>query len=214
MTKPILNNENNGQINFLEYLKSVEESKSFDKNDKKKKKKKEEKKLKTIDTLFRNALKSNLELTSLADTKASILISVNGFILTVIMTASGFMLNDEKMIYPFNAIIITSLISILLGILAIRPRFKEHLFKNRSDFPEYSSVLYFQDMISKSPKDYLKEMNEVIKNQKEINDNIIKHLYIIGAEINVKYKWLRRAYGAFGIGLLISAMLATFSMHF
>ncbi len=209
MTKPIIDENTKNQINFLKYLKSVENPTQKEKG----KKNKKNKLSKTVDTFFRNALKSNLELTSLADTKASILISVNGFILTVIMTASGFMLNDEKMIYPFNAIIITSLISILLGILAIRPRFKEHLFKESHSL-EYSSVLYFQDMISKTPSDYIKEVKKVIKNQEDTNDNIIKHLYILSAEINLKYKWLRRAYGAFGVGLLVSAILALFSMHF
>ncbi len=206
MTKPILENQTLENVNFLEYLKST-------KKPEEKSKKKKKKESKNIDTLFRNALKSNLELTSLADTKASILISVNGFILTVIMTASGFMLNDEKMIYPFNAIIITSLISILLGILAIRPRFKEHLFKEKSISSEYSSLLYFQDMIAKNPNEYLNEMNELIKSPKKIREHLTRHLYILSAEINLKYKWLRRAYGAFGIGLLISALLAIFSMH-
>ena len=69
-------------------------------------------------------------------------------------------------------------------------------------------------MISKTPSDYIKEVKKVIKNQEDTNDNIIKHLYILSAEINLKYKWLRRAYGAFGVGLLVSAILALFSMHF
>ena len=45
----------------------------------------ENKKSKLVNTYFRNGLKSNLDLMSLADTKAGKLISVNGFILTVVM---------------------------------------------------------------------------------------------------------------------------------
>ncbi len=64
----------------------------------KKPKKQEQKDYRSIETLFRNGLRSNLELTSLADAKASVLISVNGFILTVIITASGLYLNNPDML--------------------------------------------------------------------------------------------------------------------
>jgi hypothetical protein len=166
----------------------------------------------TVETLFRNALRSNLELTSLADTKASILISVNGFILTVIITASGFQLSDPEMIYPFIAIILTALISITFAVLAIRPRFKRHLLAKKYH-DGYNSVLYFQDMADLPPCDYVENVHKVISDKGLTQSHIIKHLHMLGVEIDLKYRWLRRAYAAFAIGLVVSVVFVISSMH-
>jgi len=166
----------------------------------------------TVETLFRNALRSNLELTSLADTKASILISVNGFILTVLITASGFQLSEPGMIYPFIAIIMTALLSITFAVMAIRPRFKKHLLK-KEYHDDYNSVLYYQDMADLSPCEYVENVHKVIGNKGLTQSHIIKHLHMLGLEINLKYIWLRRAYAAFAIGLFVSVFFVVFSMQ-
>ncbi len=167
---------------------------------------------KTVETLFRNALKSNLELTSLADTKASILISVNGFILTVMITASGLQMSDPGMVYAFISIILTSLFSITFAVLAIRPRFKKHLLKKEHQH-EYHSVLYFQDMADQSPEMYLANVQKVISSKGLTQMHIIKHLHMLGTEIKLKYQWLRWAYTVFAVGLIVSALLVIGSLQ-
>ncbi len=166
----------------------------------------------TVETLFRNALRSNLELTSLADTKASILISVNGFILTVLITASGFQTSDPDMVYPFIFIILTALISITFAVIAIRPRFKKHLLK-RVHNVDYNSVLYFQDMADVPPELYVQNVHRVISDKGLTQEHIIKHLHMLGTEIDLKYRWLRRAYTAFAIGLVLSVFFAIYTIE-
>ena len=159
----------------------------------------------TVETLFRNALRSNLELTSLADTKASILISVNGFILTVMITASGFQLNEPQIEYAFVSIILTALLSITFAVLAIRPRFKKHLLEHKTGYHQYNSVLYFQDMADCTPEEYVEDVRKVIASKSLTHEHIIKHLHMLGREIKLKYLWLKRAYTVFAIGLIVSA---------
>jgi len=169
------------------------------------------KKVKSVETLFRNALRSNLELTTLADSKASILISVNGFILTVIVTASGLQMSHPEMLYPFIAIIITAMASIFFATKAIQPRYKEHLIE-KEHLDEYHSILYFQDMAQLPPSEYLSNAKEVISTTEQTQTNIIQHLHIIGAEIKIKYRWLRHAYSIFAIGLSISMVLVVYAL--
>jgi len=172
---------------------------------------KEQKDYRSIETLFRNGLRSNLELTSLADAKASVLISVNGFILTVIITASGLYLNNPDMIYPFIMIMLTALISILLGTMAIRPRDKAQLIR-KEHLDNFNSVAYFQDMSEVSPDEYLERVRGILKDKKSVHEHIIKHIHILGSEIKVKYTWLKRAYTAFALGLSLSAILMIIAM--
>ena len=174
-----------------------------------KKKKKELSKL--VGTFFRNALRSNLDLTSLADTKAGILISINGFILTVSVTASGFAIHNAIMTYAFISIILTSLGSIIFAVLAVKPRSKNKLVK-REFLEDYSSLLYYQDMADLEPDAYRKEVNKVIYKTKKSKDEMISHLHILGAEIKKKYFWLKQAYTFFSIGLIVSATLIIYAL--
>jgi len=185
----------------------VEEVEVVEKSKKKKKKKKSS----LTSTFFRNALRSNLDLTSLADKKAGILISINGFILTVGVTASSFAVNNAMMVYAFVSIIITSLGSIILAVLAVKPRTKDKLVKARF-LENYSSSLYYQDIADHDPEIYLEHTKEILKSDKKSLHDMIMHLHILGAEIKKKYFWLKQAYAFFSLGLVISASLMIYGL--
>jgi len=168
---------------------------------------------KLIGTFFRNGLKSNLDLTSLADTKAGILISINGFILTVSVTASSFAIHNAMMTYAFISIIITSLGSIILAVLAVEPRTKDKLV-SKEYLEGYESILYYQDMADMHPQEYIKKTNKILKSDKKTRNEMISHLHILGAEIKKKYFWLKKAYTFFSIGLIISAMVIIYALTY
>ena len=168
---------------------------------------------KLVPTFFKNALRSNLDLTSLADTKAGILISINGFILTVSVTASGFAIQNAMMTYAFVSIILTSLGSIIFAVLAVKPRRKDKLVK-ADELSGYKSLLYYQDMADLSPDEYNKQMREVLVDSEESTDEMITHLHILGAEIKKKYFWLTQAYRYFSLGLIVSASLIIYALMY
>ncbi len=174
---------------------------------------KKEKLSKLVGTYFRNGLKSNLDLTALADTKAGILISINGFILTVTVTASGFAVHNPIMNYAFMSIILTSLVSIIFAVLAVRPRSKEKLVP-KEHLEGYSSLLYYQDMAEMEPIEYMARMKKSLRCVEESSEEMIKHLHILGAEIKKKYFWLRQAYTFFSIGLVVSASLVIYGLMY
>ena len=169
------------------------------------------KRSRSTETFFRNTLKSNLELTSLADTKASILISVNGFILTVIITAFGFQNVNDNIIYSFISVILTSTLSIFLAVMAILPRYKNEIV-DKKHLEDYNSALFFQDISSREPSDYVGSVKKILKNNDTTQTHIIKHLHILGSELHIKYLWLRRAYIVFIFGLSISVFLIVYAI--
>ena len=173
--------------------------------------KKKQKLSKLAPTFFKNALRSNLDLTALADTKAGILISINGFILTVSVTASGFAVHNSMMTYAFVSIILTSLGSIIFAVMAVKPRKKDKLV-SKEYLEGYSSLLYYQDMADISPNEYSKEMNKALISSEESTQEMITHLHILGAEIKKKYFWLTQAYTFFSLGLIISASLIIYAI--
>ncbi len=169
----------------------------------------ERKKSKSVETFFRNTLRSNLELTSLADTKASILISVNGFILTVIITASGLQAFQQNMIYAFIAMIVTSVLAILFSVMSILPRYKKEIVEKKY-LDDYESALYFQDISSRAPNEYVSYVKDILKSNDATRTHMIKHLHMLGSELCKKHRWLRRAYVIFIFGLVVSVTLAVY----
>ena len=172
---------------------------------------KKKKKSNLINTFFRNALKSNLDLTSLADTKAGILISINGFILTVSVTASSFITHNKLMTYAFISIILTSLGSIILAVLSVKPRVKEKLVK-KEYLEGYSSLLYYQDIAELSPQEYQEQIKRSLKSTKESRKEMVSHLHILSSEIKKKYYWLKFAYAFFSFGLIVSAFFIVYAL--
>jgi hypothetical protein len=161
----------------------------------------------SVETMFRNALRSNLVMTALADNKANIMISVNGFILTVIVTAGSYLIHSiPVLIYPFSAVLITSLASISAAIMAVRPRMNPN--DDLENKPQADrSVLYFKNMEKYSPDEYVIEVKRILKDGDEVHSQLIQHLYGSGLGIGQKFTWLRWSYLIFTVGLLTSGVL-------
>ncbi len=180
---------------------------------KKKEKEKEKSTARSTETLFRNAVRSNLDLTSIADNKANIMISVNGFILTVIVTAGGFVMQSEPaLIYPFTMILLTAILSIGCAVMAVKPKVnlpEDTLEDLRND---KSSIIYFKHYVHMDPDDYVREMNRVLNDVETIHSHIARHIYGLGYGLSVKFRWLRLSYTIFTIGLASSALVFVLAM--
>ena len=181
---------------------------------KKKEKEKDKSTARSTETLFRNAVRSNLDLTSIADNKANIMISVNGFILTVIVTAGGFVMqSNPALIYPFTMILLTAILSIGCAVMAVKPKVNlpddDTIEDLRND---KSSVIYFKHYVHMDPEDYVREMKRVLGDVETIHTHIARHIYGLGYGLSIKFGWLRLSYTIFTIGLASSALVFVLAM--
>ena len=107
----------------LEHVKQAEKLEKL----RKKIAKKQEKELlgtgRGVETMFRNASRGNYQLIAFADNKASIMITVNGFILSVLMATIGSTFNQTPwLVLPSFSFMLTSMASIFYSVLAAYPR--------------------------------------------------------------------------------------------
>ena len=76
-----------------------------------------------IETMFKNIYRVQMDLTSLADNKANMMISINGIIISIIIAAVAPKLDSNPwLLIPSTIFLIGTLISIIYAILAARPR--------------------------------------------------------------------------------------------
>jgi len=154
--------------------------------------------------MFRSLYRVHMDLSSLADTKANIMISINGIIISIIVAAiSPKMDTNPWLLIPTMILLVGSLVSIVYAILAARPRV------NEKDFPEHgtsnrkASVLFFGQYSSMTEEEFVDDMTELMMDKNALYLNMIRDIYGIGRVLSRKFSLLRTSYAVFMVGLVI-----------
>ncbi len=178
---------------------------------KKKKTKKSKKELgssRGIETMFRSAYRAQLDLTALAATKANIMISLNGLILSVLTLSGPFVLVAEPMFTaPIAVFLATCLASIIFAVLSAQPRFTKSSSTLEEFENDHANILVFEQFSSLDIGEHSKVMTGLLRNNKRVYKNMSRQLYLLGMDAHRKYRLLKRSYTAFLIGLTLTTVL-------
>ncbi|WP_341841511.1 Pycsar system effector family protein [Chitinophaga caseinilytica] len=183
--------------------------------DKDKDKDKDEKKKPGVETMFRTTGTNHIRLSSMADSKANIMISVNSIIISVLLSVLLRKLEDyPNFIFPAVLFLSTCVTTIVFAVLATRPnvtsgRFTEEDIKNKK-----SNLLFFGNFHQMSYQEYEAGMDTIIKNTDYLYSNMIHDIYNLGVVLGRKYRLLRLAYNTFMFGLVASVIAFTVAAIF
>jgi hypothetical protein len=203
------------------------------KPEKKKKKKKTPGSAKGIETMFRNAYRVQLDMLALTATKANIMISLNGVIVSILMVTGGFIYaNTPIFLLPAILFLITSGISIYFALSAASPTpdpahtrvfcclrdvikgkaslrdFKNYVILPEKGFDkESSNILIFSDFACLPKDTYLEYMKDLIEDQSKIYEKMSDQLYRMGLVADQKFNMLRYSYSVFRWGLIVSILV-------
>lgn len=184
---------------------------------KKKKKKRKAKKPRIegtsrgLETLFRTAYDTQLSLTALADSKANMLISVNGVIISIIIAAIVPQLEDNPLLLiPTGALLAGTISAIVFAILAAQPRVSK-VSANAPITPERNrNLLFFGEFSQRSQEEYVAAMSELVADQANIYDAMLRNIYGLGAVLRRKFRLLSIAYTSFMLALVLGAISSIF----
>ncbi|HEX2607961.1 MAG TPA: Pycsar system effector family protein [Flavisolibacter sp.] len=160
-----------------------------------------------VQTMFRTTSHNHLELSSMADNKSHILITVNSIILSVTLSSLLARLAFyPQYIIPTAILIATCLISVIFAILSTRPsvsngRFTEDDIRNKK-----TNLLFFGNFHRMQLDDYQWGMNQMIKDKEYLYNTMMMDIYYLGVVLAKKYKYLRIAYTVFMWGLIIAVI--------
>jgi hypothetical protein len=169
-----------------------------------------------VETLFRVTARKQLELTSMADNKANLIIGVNTIIISIMLSVLGTKLSENShLLIPSILIIITNATTIVIAILATRPkiiRVKDHTAGNEN--AEFN-ILFFGHFSSMSLEHYKETIRKTIMKKDDIYDTISRDIYYQGIILSKKYRYIALAYNIFVVGLIVSilAFISAFILH-
>jgi predicted metal-dependent HD superfamily phosphohydrolase len=160
-----------------------------------------------IQTMLRLTSENHLELSNMADGKASILISVNAIIISVILSVLVRRIEvDTHLTIPTFIFLASSLATIIIAILATRPKVSEGSFSREDILNKSTNLLFFGNFHKSRLDEYQWAMNTMMRDPDYIYGSMIQDIHQLGVVLARKYKLIRLAYTVFMIGIFISVM--------
>lgn len=160
-----------------------------------------------IQTVFRTTSDNHFNLSSMADSKANIMISVNAIIISIMFSVLlGRLEYYPHLMIPTMILASVSVATIIFAILATRPsitggRFTEDDIRNKR-----TNLLFFGNFYKMELEEYNWAMNEMMKDRDYIYGSMIKDIYFLGIVLARKYRYLRISYTIFMYGLIVSVL--------
>jgi len=160
-----------------------------------------------IQTMLRLTSDNHLELSNMADRKANILISVNSIIISVILSVLVRRLDvDTYLVIPTIMFLSSSVTTIVLAILATRPKISQGVFSREDIMNHKTNLLFFGNFYKASLEEYQWGMSQMMSDPDYLYGTLIKDIHQLGVVLGRKYKLLRIAYNVFMIGIILSVL--------
>jgi len=160
-----------------------------------------------VESMFRNSYRAQLDMIALAAMKANIMISLNGFLISMLLLSGSYLLaSDKLLLIPFTLFLITGTIAIFFAVLAARPEVDRQV-RTLNDFRTGNAdLLIFDQFSTLSSEEYCSAMQEMMQDNRRVYDSMISHIYCLGCMADRKFKRLSYSYTAFIVGLIISVV--------
>jgi predicted metal-dependent HD superfamily phosphohydrolase len=160
-----------------------------------------------VDSMYKLTARNQINLSSIADNKSNILISLNGIIISLGLVALASKFREEpSLILPTIIFIFFSLSTIVLAILSTRPNISSGKFTKEDIKQKKVNMLFFGNFYSMELEDYEWAIKEMINDDQYLYSTMTKDQYSLGKVLAKKYKLLRWAYNVFMIGIVVSVI--------
>ncbi len=177
------------------------------KTDHMKKEKKNKKPKRGIETMFRITSNNHQRLSDMADSKASIMITVNSIILSVLLSVLLRKLEENPTLtIPVILLLSVNLVTIIFSILATRPQISPGIYTQKDVEDKKVNLLFFGNFYKMNLKDYTASMMVMMDDNQYLYKSLIKDVYSQGVVLGRKYKLLRSAYNVFMFGIVVSVI--------
>ncbi|NHF72094.1 DUF3616 domain-containing protein [Paracoccus xiamenensis] len=188
---------------------------------------------KAVDTLFRNAIRAELDIINLAAMKANIMISLNGLIISALMISGAFIFaSTQVFILPAMVFMLTAAGSIFFALLAASPEradaiaglsrwlrdfvrrkarwneLRHYIDASRQETTGYEglNLLIYEDRVRLDPAEYWIRMQELLRDRDQVYFKMADQLYWLGQMASRKFRMLDISYRIFRWGLVASVI--------
>lgn len=161
----------------------------------------------SIDTLLRNAYRAQLDMLALAATKANIMISLNGLLMSMLIISGTHLISINGMyIIPIAIFLVTCAIATTFAVFAARPEISRKKYKYSDFVQDEARLMVFEEFSDLQETEYIDAMTDLLRNPKRIYRSMLAHIHDLGTTADKKYQNLYYSYTAFMAGTIITVL--------
>jgi len=173
--------------------------------------------LDAIHTFYRTNYRNHINLSSIADKKANIMISVNAIIISVLISILSYQNITERnpmVLMPVIIFLISGLSSLIFAVLSARPKVTK--LNNRSTSLEDTNknIVFFGNFVHMDVESYENAIDAMFRSSELIYGNLTRDLYYLGQVLDRKYRLLSIAYNIFMVGFGATVVTFLIAMFF
>lgn len=158
-----------------------------------------------VETLFRSAYRTHINLSAIADNKANIMLSINAIVISItVSTLVPRFAENRSLILPTILLLIVCLAAIVFATLATMPKVTQGMVTRDAIRRKEANLIFFGNFFNMKLDDYQWGMNRLIADKNFIYDTMTRDLYFLGIVLARKYALLRWCYLVFMWGLIAS----------
>ena len=156
-----------------------------------------------VDLILRTAQQQHMALSTMADTKASILITVSSIVLTIALSRSG----DPQLRAALLTLACACLFSLVLAIIAVLPAFGKT--KGRRNF------LFFGHFADMTEDEFMAAIEQIVTTDEGVYEAVVRDIYSLGVFLyRKKYRFIRYAYIALLTGFILATIVEVYVLTF
>ena len=155
----------------------------------------------SVDNLLRTVQQHHVQLSGLADTKASLIITISSIVLTISLSRAA----DPHLRAPLLTLAVACLLALLLAIIAVLPTFAPRRSVSRN-------LLFFGHFGPLTEDEFLDEMERVMSSDAMLYETALRDIYSLGTYLyRKKFRFLRFAYVALLTGFILATGVAVWT---
>ncbi len=162
----------------------------------------------TGDTLLRTMQMHHVQLSSMADTKANIIITMSSIVLTLVLGR----LTDPVLRTASLTLAAFTLLALLLAVLAVLPKYRPLKLVD-DKIPAQFNLLFFGHFAELPRERFLAEIAGALKSDGSVYETMARDTYALGWYLaHHKYRYLRLSYIFFLAGFLLACVVQVGSL--
>lgn len=159
-----------------------------------------------VDTLLRNAYRAQLDMLALAATKANIMISLNGLLMSMlVLSGTHFLSIDILYAIPIVCFLSGCALATVFAVLAARPDVSQQTFGFTDFERDEARLLVFEEFSDLNEDEYIEAMTRMLSSPRRVYRSMVAHVHELGSTADRKYKQLYYSYTVFMIGFVLAA---------
>ncbi|MCB0705000.1 MAG: hypothetical protein KDC34_06810 [Saprospiraceae bacterium] len=162
-----------------------------------------------IQTFFRTNYRNHINLSSIADNKANIMISVNAILISVLISIISYKNITETnpmILMPVVIFLVTGLSSLIFAVLSARPKVTTLNAVDQSPEEARKNIVFFGNFVQMDVDAFEEALDAVFRDSELLYGNMTRDLYYLGKVLDKKYRYLTLSYNIFMIGFVATVI--------